>query len=405
MRLVYIIFIIIFITPNYALNSDLAARLRQEINTLEEQIRRSESEKRNAVEILQSIERKIELRRRLVRETGNQIEIASRRINDIERNLQKLEIEIASLSQDLALKEADLTKLRREIGQRATQAYRQLHSDKLLLLLTAQNPAGLARKKQYLSAIQRYDRRQIELLRQSQAYVSSLRQNREKILNNTMLEKRQHLIELEKLRRLREDYKNEETILQNEKRQKQMLISRIENDNALLRTLLEERRKSLAEIEREIDRLQNKRERAGAEPKWSPDKPFHQLTGKLPWPVESSRITQPFGPNRHPQLGTITINPGVDISTRPGDIVRSVATGKITRIAWLRGFGNTIIIDHSDGYYTVYARLESIFISEGDLVQAGQPIGAVGESGGDTDFHFEIWAKREKQNPLDWLRK
>jgi len=392
------------IHPAAAQGEGLAARLRQEISVLEERMRSGEAQRRNAVELLQDTERKVELRRRLIREMEKQIETTSSRIKKLDRNLQGLENEIASLSTDLRQQEYNLEKLRSEIGTRVAQAYRQMRGDKLLLLLAARDPAGLARKRQYLNAIQKYDRRQIQVLSRSRDIVAVTRDSREQLHLKITLDKTQRLVELEKLRNLMAGCKNEERALQEEKRQKQALVAKIESDNALLRTMLEERRKSLVEIEREINRLQQAPRPASAL-QWTPDVPFKQLVGKLPWPVESSRIVQPFGPSRHPQLGTTTVNPGIDLAASPGDIVRAVAAGQVTKIAWLRGFGNTIIIDHNEGYYTVYARLERIAVSEGEVVQLGQPLGSVGESGGSSDFHFEVWDRREKQNPLEWLKK
>ena len=88
-----------------------------------------------------------------------------------------------------------------------------------------------------------------------------------------------------------------------------------------------------------------------------------------------------------------------------GAEVKILPTGQITKITWLRGYGNTILIDHKDGYYTVYAHLGTILVREGQIVEAGEVIARVGQSGTleGPRLHFEIWAQREKQDPLSWL--
>ena len=165
--------------------------------------------------------------------------------------------------------------------------------------------------------------------------------------------------------------------------------------------MLEERRNSLQQIEWEINRLEGRRPTTRTI--WQPDVPFKQLIGKLPWPLEHKNIALPFGQNQHPELGTTTINPGIDLEALPEDPIYSVARGQVTKISWLRGFGNTVILSHGEGYYTVYARLGRIYVSEGDVVNPGQPIGLVGDSGAEDNFHFEVWAKRSKQDPTKWL--
>ncbi|MFH0765334.1 MAG: M23 family metallopeptidase [Calditrichota bacterium] len=170
-----------------------------------------------------------------------------------------------------------------------------------------------------------------------------------------------------------------------------------------MRALLEERRGALDQIEQAIAQLEKRK--APFPPNWTPDAPFSSFKGSLPWPTNRRRISSPYGRNRHPQLGTTTVNPGVDLEANQGDPVRSVAYGQITRIAFIRGFGNTIIISHGKGYYSVYARLGDITVGEGEIISTGQVIGEVGESAPEGGFHFEIWSARQSQDPLMWLKR
>ena len=71
------------------------------------------------------------------------------------------------------------------------------------------------------------------------------------------------------------------------------------------------------------------------------------------------------------------------------------------------GFGNTVIVDHNNGYYTVYAHLDEIAVKKFQILQAGSVIGTVGDSGSleGAKLHFEIYANNEPQNPTRWLKK
>lgn len=79
----------------------------------------------------------------------------------------------------------------------------------------------------------------------------------------------------------------------------------------------------------------------------------------------------------------------------------------MTTITYIRGYGNTIIIDHGGGYYTVYTHIMDVEVDEGGYVQALDTIARVGDSGSldGAKLHFEIWGNKQKLNPELWLRK
>ncbi|HNO12238.1 MAG TPA: peptidoglycan DD-metalloendopeptidase family protein, partial [bacterium] len=129
-----------------------------------------------------------------------------------------------------------------------------------------------------------------------------------------------------------------------------------------------------------------------------------QYKGRLPYPVPG-KIVVSFGNQYNAALGTTTRNTGVDIQSREGAEVHSVAKGKVSLISWLRRLGNTVIIDHGEGFYTVYAHLSEIFVSVDQHVAAGQTIANLDESDeGKAVLHFEIYKDREAVDPAGWLR-
>ena len=140
------------------------------------------------------------------------------------------------------------------------------------------------------------------------------------------------------------------------------------------------------------------------EPAYEEKSTFGLYKGRLPYPV-AGKIIQKFGDQINPTLGTKTRNPGVEIQASPGAQVHAVAKGKITIISWLRRLGNTIIIDHGGGYYTVYAHLSEIYVSPDQTVNAGDTVASIDESDeGKTVLHFEIYKNREAQDPAAWLK-
>ncbi|MCB1060830.1 MAG: peptidoglycan DD-metalloendopeptidase family protein [Calditrichaeota bacterium] len=131
---------------------------------------------------------------------------------------------------------------------------------------------------------------------------------------------------------------------------------------------------------------------------------FASQKGLLPWPI-SGNVTSRFGKKRHRKLETVTENPGIDLESASGVPVRAVAAGKVATVTWLRGFGNVCIVQHEGDHHTVYARLSEILVQQGDSID---PQTIVGYTGFDAEknsygLHFEVWAGKDKQDPLTWL--
>ena len=98
---------------------------------------------------------------------------------------------------------------------------------------------------------------------------------------------------------------------------------------------------------------------------------------------------------------------GISIKADRGEPIRAVYAGQTLFSSWFRGFGNLIIIDHGDHYYTVYAHLEELFKSKGDPVETGEVIATVGDSGSlhGAGLHFEIRHHGKPINPMGWIKQ
>jgi len=132
---------------------------------------------------------------------------------------------------------------------------------------------------------------------------------------------------------------------------------------------------------------------------------FIELKGNMLWPLHNGKIVKRFGQNRNVELKTVTVNYGIDISSKKDPNVRCVAEGIVSVIDWLPGYGSVIIVSHKGDYRTVYGHLAEIYIDEGDKVATGKVIAKIGESVDGKVLHFEIWNSRTNQNPEKWLAK
>ena len=194
------------------------------------------------------------------------------------------------------------------------------------------------------------------------------------------------------------------------------LIGRLRKDKKAYAEQLKRSRNAASELERLIQNLiaaEAAKKPAGkngarryAESRSTPfSRSLSTLRGHLPWPVVGGRVVANFGEQENPVLKTVTLNYGIDIAVPENAQVRSVAAGQVSRIFWLPSYGNLIIINNYNGLRTVYSHLSDIFVREGDLVKADEPIGTVGESLGGSILHFEVWVNTTKQDPETWLSR
>ena len=139
--------------------------------------------------------------------------------------------------------------------------------------------------------------------------------------------------------------------------------------------------------------------------KFLADANFAKNRGALSWPVRGA-IVGTFGRNVSERFNTVTFNNGIDIAAATGTDIRAVARGRVEMSEYLPGYGKTIILNHGDGYYTIYGYCSSLAVGSGAPIEAGQVIAHVG----DTDsvkgpaLHFEIRHGKEALDPQGWLR-
>ncbi len=131
---------------------------------------------------------------------------------------------------------------------------------------------------------------------------------------------------------------------------------------------------------------------------------FESNRGRLPWPVEKGFIVSGYGRQKHPVAEKVMIdNNGIDIQTSAGATARAVFEGTVSKILYVAGFGQNVIINHG-GYFTVYNGLSSVSVREGQKVGTKQAIGAVGPNeDGVPILKFQVWKGAATQNPTGWI--
>ena len=127
-------------------------------------------------------------------------------------------------------------------------------------------------------------------------------------------------------------------------------------------------------------------------------------------PVPGGQLEQGYGKTTHPKFNTSTFHRGLRIV--PGRkrvrTVRVIYWGRVVYSGWLRGYGNTVIVDHTKGDYTLYAHLSRVKVQVGDVLKSRQEIGIMGRSGaldGKVALYFELRLSGKPVNPIYWFRR
>jgi septal ring factor EnvC (AmiA/AmiB activator) len=175
------------------------------------------------------------------------------------------------------------------------------------------------------------------------------------------------------------------------------LLERMVTDKATAVRAAEERRLAHSGIASMLRRLV---------PAGALSESFAKNRGRLPWPTAGA-VGQPFGDTVDKRFGTVVAHPGLDLVAKSGTPVQAVAPGIVAFAGWLRGFGQTVILDHGGDYHTLSAHLAGLRVAEGDAVAAGAVIGTVGDTGSvaGTLLYFELRKAGVPEDPLPWLRR
>ncbi len=200
--------------------------------------------------------------------------------------------------------------------------------------------------------------------------------------------------------KLEQDLALQIRIMEQESQKKEAILKDIRQKKTLSRA-------ALASLKDAAMRLDEKMQAIGKHPPSSLDGiVFSRLKGRLPAPVKGEIVSR-FGPSQSGNYNSFTFQSGIDIKVERGEPVRSVFKGKVMFAEWLKGYGNLLIIDHGESYYTLYAHVQEFFKQKGEKVDAGEVIATAGDTGSIKGLclHFEVRHHGKPVDPLKWLKK
>jgi murein DD-endopeptidase MepM/ murein hydrolase activator NlpD len=351
-----------------------------------------------SVEELRQQQQQIEQERSRLEREQERLEnlqgVAEERLEGLQDNIQVTQAEIAHNEEQLAIANQRLAELQAELAT-AEKSYQERQSAtiaRLQFLQRQQLSTGWAVLLQSDSLNEFIDRRrQLKLVYQSDS----------EILTRLKAE----ADELDRKRRNVEIQKNEIALLtqqlQAQKAQyeaqaqtQEQLISRLNAD----RQALEAAEAQLARDSENLTRLIQQRLAA------QDGSIVVRGTGQFSYP-SSGRITSPFGHRVHPILGYRRFHAGVDFGASHGSPIRAADSGVVIFAGWYGGYGRSVIVNHGGGLTTLYAHASRLYVSEGQTVQRGEAIAAIGSTGLSTGphLHFEVRVNGNPVDPMGYL--
>ena len=344
--------------------------LRVRINTLQNKLKANQRKKSDAEKRLQEIE--------------NQISESSRALRRIDKQLATNHGQLSALQDQQRGQTARLTRQRRQLASEARTAYAMGHQQQVKLLLNQEQPSAVGRMLVYFRYFTRARLEQIGAIRST--------------LDRLHAVEAAIAVKHDSLTDLRHSQQRESQRLQEKKQARKQVVAalsralenqggelrRLQMDEQQLQKLVSSLRELLADIPADATR----------------QRPFNTLKGKLRWPTQG-RLAKRFGSRRG--SGGLKWR-GVIIEAAEGGDVRAVSQGRVAFSDWMRGFGLLVIIDHGDGYMSLYGHNQALYKEVGEWVDSGEVVALLGTSGGQTKsgLYFELRHKGQPIDPLRW---
>lgn len=378
--LAIIVFLPLLILPPTALaDSDQEQAAKQElkqvkkrIDKLKKVVSRTKTKRSKTEKALKAAEVKIG-------STSKQLRKVNQDIKSGQKKLKKLSDEKGQLK-------VALSRQQNALGDDIRTSYMQGRQEYVKLLLNQEQPEKLARTLRYYDYFHRSRSARIQEF-------SATLDNIERVTVE-INEKKIHLGQLRdrlndqklKLQSAQKERKKVLVVLDKELAGSGNKLSKLVSDEQELQALLDAVQQTLDDLPPDIGKVK-----------------FRSRKGLLPWPVKG-KVAKRFGSRKH--RGKMRWK-GMVINASNGTDVRAIHHGRVIFSDWMRGTGLLIIIDHGEGYFSLYGHNETLLRDTGDWINAGDVIASVGNSGGQakSGLYFEIREAGKPANPAHWIAK
>jgi septal ring factor EnvC (AmiA/AmiB activator) len=344
--------------------------LREQIRSIQRNLETNQAQKSRAQARLRDIERRIST--------------ASRRLRRTDADLKANRDQLDALQERREDQKQLLQTQQKLLATEARAAYAMGRQQRVKTFLNQENPSAIGRTLVYFQYFSRARAEQIDAVRGALLELQELERSIEE--------------KAQALQALRAQQEQEAARLEQQKRLRGKAVAALDSELSAQGSKL----KQLKTDERQLQALLSSLQRVLPEPAAGlrGDQPFRMAKGKLPWPV-AGEVAQGYGSRRG---NTGLTWRGVLIEAPEGGSVRAVFRGQVVFADWMRGFGLLLIVDHGDGFMSLYGHNQALYKEVGDRVDTGEAIALLGASGGHAvpGLYFELRHKGRPINPASW---
>ena len=345
------------------------------------------------------------------------ISVANKKLYEINQKQQAHKAMLAKLAAESLATNQALTSQQKQLSKQLYQQYLHGRQSYVQMVLQNDHPSAMARDVHYFSYIAKV---RAELINKMQGNLNHLNQLNEETTST-----------LEKVAELKQKQIDERQVLQSQKQVKSKIVLSLSQQIAMQRGEIKKLSRDEKRLSQLVERLARATPPSGKKQKNKSTAPadssetnkaaqeappalansvepsfeghsgnFSSLRGKLRLPVRGE-VSNRFGTSR---ADSGISWKGLFIKANEGSEVKSVASGRVVFADWLRGFGNLIILDHGDGYMSLYGNNQAVLRQVGDSVKAGDAIASVGNSGGNeaNGLYYELRRQSRPFDPLSW---
>ena len=369
-------------------NDPLSDKIKRDRQTLEklkgeirEKKRKSDEAQRKEASVLQSIE-----------EADHRLKLRREELAQVNANLKQKDRDLEATNTSLHRLRSRIRERQGSIRSRLRVLYKEGPAGHLKLLLASRDYNDVLTRFAMLSWISRREYQMVEGYRADVVRLEST-ESRLQQVRGELLGYQQEVAD--KLAEIKVERAN-----------KDRLLARVRSEKALYEKAVGELEKSAQRIEALLREFEARRKATASMRPQAGGDGLGRLKGRLGWPSEGD-IVAFFGRQKHPKFDAYVQRKGIEIRAVHGSVIRSVFDGAVAFADWMRGYGLLVIVDHGEGYFSLYAHASKLLVNVGDLVRGNQPIGEIGDTGltGESTLYFELRQGGEALDPLAWLAK
>lgn len=347
---------------------DERAQLQERLDAEKQVFESLGSEKKNLLTLLDTLERlALESNARAAR---------------LEATLGRVSKQVVEAKKGVAVAQAALLVQQAKLRPRLVTLYRLQKRDSLGALLSSADFASLVKRQRAMKTLVATDLAALDELSLLDTYQHAQERRLERLENTGQ--------------RYLRALKNEQAVGQARLARFKDLLAQVNAEQNRMSRVIAELEASEKELSTMVSELTSNGSASG----------FRARKGHLPFPAKGI-VEVGFGKVVNPRFNTVTVQKGIDLRAAEGAEVLAVSQGTVAFSGWLKGYGNLVIIDHGGSFHSLYAHLSNSQVEVGNVVEEGEVIGQVGETGSlkGAYLYFEIRKAGQAIDPQPWLKQ